>query len=100
LLLHREWERDSSSRAETPRAIRDAMERRGEGFEYLTASLGQLLGSDLYDAYLDGRLTRTALRHIFLTHLERPGEARAAYFSVVKQLCCVKKPCGSEDLSN
>jgi hypothetical protein len=97
LLLHRGWEKDSASLAESPQAIREAIERRGEGIEYLTANLGQLLGSDLYDAYLDGRLTRTALRHIFLTHLEQPGQARTAYFSLVRNLRCMKKPCGRED---
>jgi hypothetical protein len=97
LLLHREWGKDGSSLAESPQAVRDAIERGGKGIEYLTANLGQLLGSDLYDAYLDGRLTRTALRHIFLTHLEQPRQAPNAYFSLVRKLRDMKKPCGSED---
>jgi len=43
LLLHREWEKEDTAQTEASRAIRDAIEREGEGFEYLTANLGQML---------------------------------------------------------
>jgi uncharacterized iron-regulated protein len=51
----------------------------GHKYEYVAEQLGYLAGNDLYDAYLEGRLTTAALRKLFLTHIEQPGVARAAY---------------------
>src|SRR5579862_7229 len=48
----------------------------GRKYEYVTQQLGSLIGTDLYDAYLEGRLTTAALRKLFLTHIELPGVAR------------------------
>jgi hypothetical protein len=51
----------------------------GRQYEYVAQQLGYLTGNDLYDAYLEGRLTTAALRKLFLTHIEQPGVAREAY---------------------
>jgi|HubBroStandDraft_1064217.scaffolds.fasta_scaffold00436_3 hypothetical protein len=51
----------------------------GRKNEYVAEQLGYLTGNDLYDAYLEGRLTTAALRKLFLTHIEGPGVAREAY---------------------
>ena len=51
----------------------------GRKHEYVAEQLGYLAGNDLYDAYLEGRLTTAALRKLFLTHIEAPGVARKAY---------------------
>ena len=51
----------------------------GRKYEYAAEQLGYLTGNDLYDAYLEGRLTTAALRKLFLTHIEQPSMARAAY---------------------
>jgi len=51
----------------------------GRKYEYVAQQLGYLTGNDLYDAYLEGRLTTAALRKLFLTHIEQPGLGRAAY---------------------
>ncbi len=51
----------------------------GRKYEYVAERLGYLTGTDLYDAYLEGRLTTAALRKLFLTHIEQPGVAREAY---------------------
>ena len=48
----------------------------GRKYEYIAEQLGYLTGNDLYDAYLEGRLTTAALRKLFLTHIELPGVAR------------------------
>ena len=52
----------------------------------MTLQLGYLLGSDLYDAYLEDRATSRYVRGLFLTHVEEPGAARAAYFDLVHEL--------------
>jgi hypothetical protein len=51
----------------------------GHKYEYVAQQLGYLTGTDLYDAYIEGRLTTAALRKLFLTHIEQPGLARATY---------------------
>jgi hypothetical protein len=58
----------------------------GRKCEYVAEQLGYLIGNDLYDAYLEGRLTTTALRKLFLTHIEQPGIAREAYVQLRTRL--------------
>jgi hypothetical protein len=58
----------------------------GHKYEYVARQLGYLTGTDLYDAYIEGRLTTAALRKLFLTHIEQPGLARAAYVRLQTRL--------------
>ena len=58
----------------------------GHKYEYVAEQLGYLTGTDLYDAYLEGNLTTAALRKLFLTHIEQPGVARAAYVQLRTRL--------------
>jgi hypothetical protein len=58
----------------------------GRKYEYVAEQLGYLTGNDLYDAYLEGRLTTAALRKLFLTHIEQPGLAREAYLQLRTRL--------------
>ena len=51
----------------------------GRKWEYVTEQLGCLLGNDLYDAYIDGRIGPGALRRLFLTHIEEPSAAGKVY---------------------
>ena len=58
----------------------------GRKCEYVAEQLGYLTGTDLYDAYLEGRLTTAALRKLFLAHIEQPGIAREAYVQLKTRL--------------
>lgn len=58
----------------------------GRKYEYVAEQLGYLTGNDLYDAYLEGRLNCAGLRKLFLTHIEKPGVARAAYIQLRPRL--------------
>ena len=58
----------------------------GRKYEYVAEQLGYLTGTDLYDAYIEGRLTTAALRKLFLTHIEQPGVAREAYVQLKTRL--------------
>ena len=44
--------------------------------EAMAQQVGYGLGNSLYGAYLEGRVTRCALRRLFLAELEEPGKAR------------------------
>src|SRR5262252_4059848 len=78
------WHRESGTRgvrAASPDWTR-VLSFPGQQREYVIEQLGCLLGNDLYDAYIDGRIGPAALRRMFLTHLEEPGAAQAAYANV------------------
>ncbi len=47
--------------------------------QYIIERLGHLAGTDIYDAYIEGRLNTQSLRKLFLTHIEQPGLARETY---------------------
>ena len=58
----------------------------GRKWEYVTEQFGCLLGNDLYDAYIEGRLAPAALRRLFLAHLEEPGAASDVYANLNTRL--------------
>jgi hypothetical protein len=55
-------------------------------YDYVSEQLGYLAGNDLYDAYVQGRLTPAHLRKLFLAHIQEPGAAREAYFQLLSRL--------------
>jgi len=86
LLLHRLLELNPKQCDDVRGSLDEGIRSSGAKFEYVTQQLGYLLGSDLYDAYLEGRATPRYVRGLFLTHVEEPGAARAAYFDLVHKL--------------
>jgi len=58
----------------------------GRKYEYVAERLGYLVGTDLYDAYLDGKMNTAGLRKLFLTHIEQAGVARETYAQLVARL--------------
>jgi hypothetical protein len=85
VLLHRDFERKSRRRV-VPKGVQQGWEYRGNKLEYVTRQLGNLLGSDLYDAYLEGRVTRRFLKGAFLSHTDQPGMPRETYFDLVRKV--------------
>jgi hypothetical protein len=55
LVLHKDYEAHRYKYWRTPVLIEQGIEASGRKFEYLTRQLGQLLGNELYQAYLGGR---------------------------------------------
>jgi len=78
LARHREFER-TKRKPGLPAWLTRAFTFTGRKYEYVTEQLGYLAGNDLYDAYIDGRIGPSALRRLFLAHLEEPGAAREVY---------------------
>ena len=81
------WHRESgrSDRAAAPDWTR-VLAFTGRKWEYVTQQLGWLLGNDLYDSYLEGRVGAGVLRKLFLDHLEEPGAAQVAYANLNARL--------------
>ena len=85
LAAHRAFERTRQKSRLSPEWLTRAFAFAGRKYEYVTAQLGYLAGNDLYDAYLEGRLTPTALRKLFLMHIEEPGVACQAYQQLISR---------------
>jgi hypothetical protein len=83
------WHRQSSRGVRTRAASADwtrVLSFTGRKLEYVAETLGSLVGNDLYDAYIDGRIGSAALRRLFLSHIEQPGAAREVYANLNARL--------------
>ncbi len=88
LIQHREcdfWDNHRSP-SQQSKSLSQAPAFTGRKYEYVAEQLGCLTGTDLYDAYIEGRLTTAALRRLFLTHIEQPGVACEAYVQLRTRL--------------
>src|SRR4029077_16390446 len=83
---HRLLETDARQCDRVRGSLDEGIRSSGAKFEYITQQLGYLLGCDLYEGYLEGRVTPGFVRTLFLTHVEEPGTAREAYFTLVSRL--------------
>jgi hypothetical protein len=54
--------------------------------------LGYRIGSQIYDAYLAGKVAPRGLRRLFLAHLDEPGAARKVCAAVIAKLRSVSRP--------
>jgi len=61
-------------------------------FDALALRLGYTLGNKLYDAYLEGHMSRRAVRLFFLAHLDKPGRAQEICFEIAGKRRCRTKP--------
>jgi len=84
------------SRTGCEKLMHDALRGDRSSFDSIAQKLGYTLGSQLYDAYLRGCVSRSVLRHLFMAHIEEPGKARQICFEVARKIRgSRKKPCGS-----
>ena len=86
LVLHKDYEGHSRRYVVPPALMQEGVEFTGEKFEYTTRRLGYMLGSELYDAYLAGRVSKRFLRSLFYRNLNVPGSARETYFAVASKI--------------
>ncbi len=86
LVLHKDYESNLRHYHAVPPLIVRGLQYRGEKFDHVTRLLGYMLGSELYDAYLAGRVAKRFLRSLFFRRLDAPGAARTAYQAVVRKI--------------
>ena len=72
--------------------IAQTVARGDNDFESNALEIGLRIGSQVYDAYLAGKLSPSALRRLFLAHLEEPGMARKICGSVISKLKSLLRP--------
>ncbi len=80
LVLHKDYEANCRYYRECPLVLGEGVNWTGERFDFVTRWLGRLLGSQLHESYVSGRITRRFVRSLFLQSLSKPGAARTAYF--------------------
>ncbi len=85
LLLHKDYELRREQYGRTPQLITLGLQYGGARFAYVTHELGLMLGSEMYDAYVAGRLTRQSLRTLFFRS-RLPGDAAKRYFGLVERI--------------
>ncbi len=91
LVLHKDWEANYRHYVGMPQLLRDGLHFRDERFEFVTGRLGQMLGSEVYDAYVAGRLSKRYMRALFFRRLVTSNSARKMYFDVVRRVRVPKK---------
>ena len=79
-------EQSPLSRAACEKAAQAAIRADKDKFESSAQELGYRLGSQIYDAYLAGKVAASALRRLFLAHLDEPGLARKVCAAVIAKL--------------
>ncbi len=62
------------------------------GFDSTALEVGQRIGSQVYDAYLAGKLAPAGLRRLFLAHLHEPGMGRKVCGAIISKLRAVSRP--------
>ncbi len=61
-------------------------------FESTAQEWGYRIGSQIYDAYLAGKVAPSGLRRLFLAHLNEPGLARKVCATVISKLRSISRP--------
>lgn len=78
------------------RLMQEALRGNREKFDASAQHLGYTIGSQLYDAYLKGWVSRRALRNLFLAHIEETGSARGLCFELLRKTRSSRRPRASK----
>lgn len=80
------------SRAACEKAAQAATRAEGSKFESCAQEWGFRIGSQIYDAYLAGKITPGGVRRLFLAHIHEPGLARKVCGAVISKLRSISRP--------
>lgn len=79
------------SRAACEKAAQAAIRSEEEKFEASAQEWGYRIGSQIYDAYLAGKVSPGGLRRLFLAHLNEAGLARKVCATVIAKLRAISR---------
>ena len=91
LVMHKDYEAHRNKYWQTPVLVDQGLQSTGHQCDYLTRQLGQILASQLYEAYLEGRVSKRSLRALFFADLHISGAAETAYFNIALR-CTTRHP--------
>jgi hypothetical protein len=87
------------SRAACEKTAQAAARADKNKLESAARDLGHRIGSQIYAAYLAGKVSPRGLRRLFLAHLNEPGEARKVCTAVIAKLRVAKLRAASRPLT-
>jgi hypothetical protein len=76
----------SISRSACEKAAQTAIRGDEQKFELIAQEWGYRIGSEIYIAYLAGKVKPSGLRRLFLAHLDEPGLARKVCTAVIAKI--------------
>ncbi|HEV2395435.1 MAG TPA: ChaN family lipoprotein [Candidatus Sulfotelmatobacter sp.] len=79
------------TRAAITKLAQLAIRSENGGCESAAQEFGQRLGSQIYEAYLAGKISPSGLRRLFLAHLHEPGIARKVCVAVISKLRAISQ---------
>jgi hypothetical protein len=85
LVLHKDFECHARRYRQVPPLIEEGRKYDGERFRFATMWLGRMLGTQVYDAFVAGRLHKRFIRSVLSKRLLRPGEAKVSYFMIARR---------------
>jgi uncharacterized iron-regulated protein len=91
LVMHRDYEVNARQYTALPALVADGIRARRDKFAFVTERLGNMLGSELYDAYVAGRISKRYIRSLFFRRLHGRGVARAVYFDAARRVRTPRK---------
>jgi len=86
------------SRAACEKAAQAAARADKNRFDSTAQELGYRIGSQIYNAYLAGRVAPSGLRRLFLAHLDEPGLARKVCTAVIARLRSAERKSAGETI--
>ena len=86
LVLHKDYETSARRYLTLPALIEEGARFTGERFDFATRQLGYMLGTQLYDAYVGGRVSKRFLRSLYFYAPDNGAGAQAFYFAVVRRM--------------
>ena len=94
LVLHKDYEGSMRRYLATPALIEEGVRLNGRRFDFAARRLGYMLGTELYDAYVAGRVGKRFLRSLFFYQPNAANNARDCYFAVVRRIRRPRKRTG------
>jgi hypothetical protein len=86
LVLHRDYELNLSRYVHPPALVLAGLGLRGEKCAFLVRKLGALLGTDLFNAYVEGRTSKRYIRSLYFRNLQDARTAEQTYFECVRRI--------------
>ncbi|HZP22267.1 MAG TPA: ChaN family lipoprotein [Terriglobales bacterium] len=91
LLLHKDYEAHREQYGAAPRLIENATQYNPRRLSFVTRELGLMLGTELYEAYVSGHITKRTLRGLFC-RASASCDAAKLYFRLAQRMAKPGRP--------
>lgn len=85
LVLHKDYECNARKYRSVPQLIAEGRNYTGEQLRLATEWLGRMLGTQIYDAFVSGRVHKRTLRSLLFRRFDYNDEAKTLYFQLARR---------------